>query len=230
MYNTAYLAQPAPRIAAMFPKGVAAFEAQGPCTTDLLFNTELSSIAHAVESRVNEFVLGRVCARAALAELGLPPTPIPTDKNRAPVWPTGFTGSISHTNGYCVAVVGKVKQVNQKTGITAIGLDIEKIGQVLPEIWPSVMVENEISLLKSLEAKNREVFSTVIFSAKEAFYKAQYQLTQDWVDFCDATIDLFTDSFTVNLRNTELPIAGQALSFKGRYMISKNQVITAFSI
>ena len=34
------------------------------------------------------------------------------------------------------------------------------------------------------------LLAALIFSAKEAFYKAQYELTTQWLDFNDVTLDL----------------------------------------
>jgi len=220
----------APHIAALFPSGVAAFEAQGHYTDDLLFDTERPCIAHAVESRVHEFIAGRICARAALAQLGHPPVAIPVAADRAPIWPSGFTGSISHANGYCVAVAARVKHAGQKKGVTALGVDVEQVGQVLPTIWSQLMCEEEIARLHALDERDRDVSATLIFSAKEAFYKVQHTLTGGWVDFGDATILLSENSFVLRLTNANLAIAQLARSFEGRFSVGSGRVITALAI
>lgn len=224
------IARPAPRIAAMFPAGVAAFAAQGPCTADFLFDTERSCIAHAVGSRVHEFVAGRVCARAALMQLGLPPVPILAGPDRAPVWPSGFAGSISHTDGYCVAVAARVKNADRVKGIAALGVDVEQVGRVLPELWPQLMCEEEIVRLQRLSETERAVNASLIFSAKEAFYKAQYALTGGWVDFGDAAVELLVDSFVLHVNNGDLPIARHARSFEGRFLVCAERVVTVLAI
>lgn len=220
----------APHIAALFPSGVAAFEAQGPYTIDLLFDAERPYIAHAVESRVHEFIAGRVCARAALAQLGHPPVAIPAAADRAPIWPSGFTGSISHAGGYCVAVAARVTDAGRKRGITALGVDVEQVGQVLPTLWSQLMCQKEIARLQALDGRDRDVTASLIFSAKEAFYKAQYTLTGGWVDFGDASIVLLENSFVLNLTNADLAIAQLARSFEGRFLVGSGHVITALAI
>ncbi|GAB3946415.1 hypothetical protein GCM10027614_39920 [Micromonospora vulcania] len=57
----------------------------------------------AVESRRRDFTAGRVCARRAMADLGLPASAVPAAADRAPVWPAGVVGAITHTTGYCAA-------------------------------------------------------------------------------------------------------------------------------
>lgn len=225
-----FFARSAPRIAALFPRGVAAFEAQGPCSANCLFDVELPSISRALEPRVSEFAAGRVCARGALEQVGHSPGPIPAGADRAPIWPQGFTGSISHSDGYCVGVASKVKNAYQESGVSALGVDIERMGRVVPELWPQLMRDEELSRLQTLSARERDVSATLIFSAKEAFYKAQYSLTGTWVDFGDAAIELLIDSFVVHVKNTALPIAQHSRTFKGRYFVSAEQVVTALAI
>lgn len=229
-FSPRLFAHPAPHVAALFPAGVAAFEAQGPGSADWLFDTERACIAHAVESRAHEFAAGRSCARAALSQLGQRSGPIPAGPDRAPVWPPGFTGSISHTRGYCIAVAARVQEDDEKSGFLALGVDVEQAGQVGPELWPQVMREEEITWLGTLSETERTVSAALIFSAKEAFYKAQYTLTQSWVDFDDAAVELLTDSFVLHVKNDALPIAQRARRFEGRFLVSTEHVVTGLVI
>src|SRR3954466_8638481 len=70
-----------------------------------LFPEELPLIASAVEKRRLEFGRGRQCARAALRRLGVPDGPLPSGSQREPLWPAAAIGSITHTEGLCVAAV-----------------------------------------------------------------------------------------------------------------------------
>jgi 4'-phosphopantetheinyl transferase EntD len=127
-------------------------------------------------------------------------------------------------------VASKVKNAYQESGVSALGVDIERMGRVVPELWPQLMRDEELSRLQTLSARERDVSATLIFSAKEAFYKAQYSLTGTWVDFGDAAIELLIDSFVVHVKNTALPIAQHSRTFKGRYFVSAEQVVTALAI
>ncbi|MFP5388692.1 MAG: 4-phosphopantetheinyl transferase, partial [Thermoleophilia bacterium] len=47
---------------------------------------EAEALGNAVEKRRCEFVTGRACARAALAQLGVPAQPIPVGRRGEPLW------------------------------------------------------------------------------------------------------------------------------------------------
>src|SRR4051812_24879633 len=72
---------------------------------------EADAIKAAVPSRRHEFVLGRWCARQALAELGVMARAIPVGHQRMPVWPAGVVGSITHCRGFVGAVVAPADQL-----------------------------------------------------------------------------------------------------------------------
>ena len=59
----------------------------------------------AAPKRQREFLAGRHCAAHALRTAGLPETVGLQD--RAPIWPKGAVGSISHSDARVVAVVSK---------------------------------------------------------------------------------------------------------------------------
>ena len=90
---------------------------------------ERAFVAQAVQSRQTEFALGRALARNALKDIGHlhPTTPvaIPVGGDRAPNWPTGIIGSISHCQDICVAVVAR-----RAASVRAIGVDIERIAAI----------------------------------------------------------------------------------------------------
>jgi 4'-phosphopantetheinyl transferase EntD len=76
-------------------------------------------------------------------------------------------GSICHCAGYCGAVVAR------RATCAGIGFDAEGWGRVRQELWPRIATPTERAWLGSQRAEG-ERWATVLFSAKEAFYKAQY--------------------------------------------------------
>src|SRR3981081_2261214 len=60
-------------------------------------------LRHAVESRQREFLAGRLCAEFALCCLGAASTHVAMGGDRAPVWPDGVVGSITHSGGLAPA-------------------------------------------------------------------------------------------------------------------------------
>ncbi|MEX2466343.1 MAG: hypothetical protein WD995_05500, partial [Gemmatimonadota bacterium] len=95
----------------------------------LLGPTEREAVRNAVPKRRIEFARGRHCARAALVRAGWDRgfVEIPVGAERQPVWPAGFTGSITHCDGLVAAVATRLGP-----NLTAIGLDAEP-ARPLPE-------------------------------------------------------------------------------------------------
>ena len=104
--------------------------------------------------------------------------------DRSPRWPPGICGSISHTQGYCCAVAAP------RRVLVGIGIDVELVGRVDSQVDALVFTRTETEFLASLESRARARAATVIFSAKEAFYKCQRPITQRWLDFTDVTVEL----------------------------------------
>ena len=143
---------------------------------------EREDIASAAPNRQKEFVAGRQLARALSDQLGLPPAPLRRAEDRAPVWPSDRTGSLSHCDTLCVAAVGK------RSAIQSVGVDVETIGRVEQKLWPTLFTEKEADYFNSLAPAVVALETTLFFSAKESFYKCQYPLTQEWVGFQDVEI------------------------------------------
>src|SRR5277367_2552834 len=63
----------------------------------------------AVRARRTEFLAGRACARSALRKLadGRADDAIPIGPDRAPVWPAGIVGAITHAHGFAAAAVAR---------------------------------------------------------------------------------------------------------------------------
>jgi 4'-phosphopantetheinyl transferase EntD len=177
--NPARLSQ---SLQALFPREVTVAEMREAGDASLLLPGEADTLARAVPKRVGEFVAGRLCARRALAEFGIIDFALRVRQDRAPQWPEGIVGSISHTTGLCVAAVAA------EHFIAALGIDCEVVGDVGTELWATICGDAETKWLHSLPAEERPAAVTLIFAAKEAFYKCQYPLTTEWLDFHDLQI------------------------------------------
>lgn len=126
-------------------------------------------IGAAVPRRLAEFAAGRSAARAAMRALGHAPAAIPAGPDRAPLWPAGLTGSITHCDGACLAIMGQTQHWS------GLGLDAEPAASLDPALWPTLLAAGE-SLADGQSA-------LALFVAKEAAYKAQYALSQQLFDF-----------------------------------------------
>ena len=145
----------------------------------LLLPAEAAHLGPVVPKRAQEFAAGRLCARQALAEFGKSAFPLEVAADRQPVWPDLLLGSITHTAGYCAAAVA------ERGHVAALGLDSEVIGDVRAEIWPKICVPMEAAWIESLSGSERAAAVTLIFSAKEAFYKCQFPLVGERLHFHD---------------------------------------------
>lgn len=171
------------RLGGLFPQGAVAAELRELGDADLLLPAEAAKLGRAVPERVREFAAGRLCARRALAEFGILDFPIGVGDDRRPLWPDLMLGSITHTAGFCAAVVAERRRV------AALGIDSEVVGDVDLKIWPRISVPLEAAWVGSLPAPEQAAAVTLIFSAKEAFYKCQYPLGGERLGFHDARVE-----------------------------------------
>jgi len=200
---------------ALFPEGVVAAELHGAAPAGLLTESEAHAVSHCAPKRIGDFTAGRLCARRALEAFGVRDFSLLPAEDRQPRWPQGYVGSITHTEGYSAAVAGRGARFR------SLGVDAETIAAVHAELWPRILLEAERRQLAQLRAPpDRERTAALIFAAKEAFYKCQFALTGEWLEFEDLHIESEdfgrdTGQFSVRpcrmlkLRHTGALIAGR---------------------
>jgi 4'-phosphopantetheinyl transferase EntD len=213
------------RVCSLFPPGVAAAELREKGDPAQLLPEEAAYLGRAVPKRIQEFAAGRVCARRALCEFGIVDFPIRVADDRQPIWPDRIRGSITHTAGFCAAVVAERRRIG------AVGLDSEVVGDVNAEIWPSICVSVETAWLSSLPPSQRTAAVTLIFSAKEAFYKCQYPVVREFLDFRDVSVEAAAwgaseGVFTIRPTRDIAIARGLTLPLQGRYLFHE-QFVTA---
>jgi 4'-phosphopantetheinyl transferase EntD len=193
-----------------------------------LFPEEQALVARATEKRRREFTTGRACARAALAALGLPATPILRGYRGAPQWPDGIVGSITHCPGYCAAAVARTQD------LVTIGLDAEPNAALPGGVLELVSQPAERARLRELAAQWPETgWDRLLFCAKEAVYKAWFPLTGQWLGFADAdiTIDPTEGAFTARLQVPGPVVNGSPLtSFTGSWLASDDLLLAAIAL
>ncbi len=175
---------PEPNLAGLFPGAVVVRERRVPGDAADLLPSEAAFVKNARPKRINEFAAGRWCARSALAQLGQPHVALHPAADRQPNWPPDYVGSITHTTGFCAAAVARRSQIQ------AIGLDSEVVGAPSADIWATICRDEELTWVTSLPETARPAAVTLLFSAKEAFYKCQYPLVGEWLDFHDLAVQV----------------------------------------
>lgn len=205
---------------ALLPPGIIAFETRDFRHSPALWPDERLAVSNAVPKRVEEFAAGRACARRALAELGHAPAALLRGAGRAPAWPANATGSITHSDGYCAAAVAS------RDAFAAIGIDAETLGRVDEAIARRICTPEEQARLSALDPERRAEAATILFSAKEAFFKCQHALGGNLNEFRNVELLLEDGAFRVTLRRP----SSVSLPLEGRYAIAGGMVFTGIAL
>ncbi|MEC8614473.1 MAG: 4'-phosphopantetheinyl transferase superfamily protein [Verrucomicrobiota bacterium] len=153
--------------------------------TDEFLQEERQLVESWAPHRQREFARGRMCARRALDSLGVGVAGLLPDSDGIPQWPEGVFGSISHCRGVVMAIAAN------SADCRLIGLDLEKINRLSAGAISKVLHPIEESFAGSDQLK-----ASILFSLKEAFYKAQFPKWRVVANFRDLAleVDLANDS------------------------------------
>lgn len=213
----------------LLPPPVSACEAFEDAADPELLPEEERLVARAVRKRRQEFATVRMCARRALAGIGVAPLPLLHGARGAPVWPEAVVGSMTHCAGYRAAAVARSRD------ILTIGLDAE-VNHPLPSrgVLEAVTVAEERAQITSLAIRRPDVcWDRLVFSAKESVYKAWFPLTGRWLDFDEAEIrlDPGAGTFTAALRVPGPVTGGSRLTgFTGGWLARDGLLVTAIAV
>jgi 4'-phosphopantetheinyl transferase EntD len=208
---------------ALFPPGVAVAVLGERDATPRLLDAEVELVARAVERRRDEFARGRACARSALAQLGVAPSAILVDPSRAPMWPAGIVGSITHCERLAAAAAC------WRGRILGLGLDAETFEPLEPEIAEMICTARERRATPAALGLDEALAAKLIFSAKEAVHKCIQPLTGVALDFPEVEIALNPGSRDFAVR----PVAARAEALpqlrriSGRWHVSPTHILTA---
>ena len=209
-----------------------------------LGNNVSNRAASARQTR-QEFVRGRQAAYAALRAVGFVDhsaceSNSPDDltesyltdvvgKNadRSPHWPAGYVGSITHSRNWIVAAAA------QSGDLASIGIDSEPIAT--PEqaalLKQDIGHATEWQLLEAIGLSLPVAF-TLLFSAKEAFYKCWYPLKQRFLDFPDVIARRIQPEQNVSSDHIQLGMIAlelaepDAMQLMVRYCITAQDIFT----
>lgn len=183
---------------------------------------ERAAVAAAALQRQREFATGRAAAREALAHLGIPPVALPVAASRAPVWPPGVVGSITHCRGYVAASVARAGD------LAAIGIDAEPDTGLPDDVAALALSVDERQGLRDLQAREcapSADLACVAFSAKEAVYKAWTAITGQFLDFHEVTLTLHPSQGVFHAVLD--PRRPRPHRLSGRYRVGHGLVVTA---
>lgn len=192
------LAQAQAVIARLFPDGVAVTVSDPLAQTGQPLGPEGAHLTNAVTKRRNEFRAGRVAAADAMRKLGQPLRPVFAGEDRAPIWPEGLRGSISHSDTLCAAALTDQPLY--------LGLDVEAYTPLSANLLPTICSDAECA---KLSGPRQLQLAKLLFSIKEACYKAQYPLTNEVFGFhhFDVSLDLDQQTFVATFTQNVAPFA-----------------------
>ena len=78
-------------------------------------------LVHAVTKRKSEYFIGRYMASIGLKKMQVNTLHVPIGKHREPIWPSGVTGSITHTKDMAICVLANRNQLDY------LGIDLENV-------------------------------------------------------------------------------------------------------
>lgn len=201
--------------------GVALVAAHVDFVEGPLYPEEDDAVRRAVERRVREFRAGRMAARCALEDLGVPPCAIPRRADRRPVWPQAVTGSITHAGSLAVAAVA------DSTAVCGLGVDLEECGRIGAPLHDKLFTPAE-------RARYRDApddWPTLLFSAKEAGYKAVNPVVGDFIGFQEAEVDVDWSRRAFRLRYIGAHARNRIMALgAGSFAFADGYVITVFRI
>ncbi|WP_127956903.1 4'-phosphopantetheinyl transferase family protein [Serratia microhaemolytica] len=185
------------------------------------FPTHLS---RAVTKRRAEYLAGRYLARLLLAQFGYPNVILPRGEDRAPCWPTGIIGSLSHNIDTVLCAV------QPTTGRVGVGIDVESCLSIerAEELLAMIAQDSEAAWLRQ-QGYRFDFLLTLLFSAKESLFKAVYPHVGCYFDFLDAMIvelNLPQGYFELELQKTLNVCFYRGRRFSGRFWFNDQRVTT----
>ncbi|MBH1929630.1 4'-phosphopantetheinyl transferase family protein [Serratia rubidaea] len=181
-------------------------------------------LSAAVAKRRAEYLAGRLLARQALEALGHPQQVVARGADRAPVWPVGIAGALSHNADTALCAVAPATRGG------GVGLDVETQmpAQRAEQLWSGIVNPAEQAWLRQ-QPLPFSLALTLTFSAKESLFKALYPQVRRYFDFLDAHIvalDPQAQTFTLALLQDLTPQCPAGRRFNGRFMLDGDNVTT----
>jgi 4'-phosphopantetheinyl transferase EntD len=156
-----------------------------------LLPEELAAFETSVDKVRRASGAARIVARELLVQLGLPPSPLPKSPRGMPVWPDGVLGSMAHDSSLAVAAAALSRD------FVCLGIDVEPAEPLPPDLLDLVATRREREKIELDPYGGR-----LLFTAKEAVYKAVYPIDHVFLEHHDVEID-FT-SGTATVRNSRI--------------------------
>ncbi|MCG7562694.1 4'-phosphopantetheinyl transferase superfamily protein [Pseudoalteromonas sp. McH1-42] len=179
-------------------------------------------LSRAVAKRKAEYLAGRHCASQALKALGRPHTIVASADSRAPIWPEGIQGTITHTQELAMAMV------SDDPLVLGLGIDLERkmSDKQEQELQKQILAKEEQTAFEQLSQVQASPL-TLIFSAKESIFKALYPVVQRFFGFEAACLNDFShNQLHLTLTETLHETLPQGTQISVYYQLNDELVLT----
>ena len=140
-----------------------------------------AALRRSVRKRQIAFLGGRLCAERSLRRLGVDAPEVHQAADGRPLWPCGTEGSISHTEHSAYAVALHAGQC------ISLGIDSELVDPSANAAIAELCCTRH-ERVRWLAGRLDAVTPTLIFSAKEAYYKAVHRMTERFMNFGEVEV------------------------------------------
>jgi enterobactin synthetase component D len=186
------------------------------------------TLDRAVPKRKAEYLAGRFCAKQALAKHSIENFVIKSDKNRAPLWPDGIKGAITHSNHNALVAV------NNSPDVLGIGIDVESVmtDKTMNDVKEAIVKGDEnrfLDMSPSIPGTTAGTVVSLIFSIKESFFKAAYPSTGFYFDFDAVTVtvlDFDKKIFSLTVNQDLNPKIRPGMQYSGQFCFVGEQVLS----
>lgn len=186
--------------------------------TSVLRKREFDAIKGSVLKRCKEYSTCRYFIHQAFENFGIKDIAIPKSKDGNPLWPNGFTGSISHCDHLGVVIVLK------SDGSTFAGIDIECNKSIPKTVIELILNKKEIKKCKELYLVNPNInWQTLIFSVKETAYKYWHNKVKYKLKASECEVTLIPEESLFHVKTLVLSNIHEII---GEYFLVDNHFIT----
>ncbi|MBP3061252.1 enterobactin synthetase component D [Ectopseudomonas chengduensis] len=180
-----------------------------------------------VAKRQAEYLAGRLCAREALRRVTGQASVPAVGEDRAPQWPRGVVGSITHGDNWAAALVAARDQWR------TVGMDVERLlpHERAQRLQGEILTPAELQHLQALDEETRATRISLTFSLKESLFKALYPLTLTRFYFHDAELlDIDQDRARLRLLIDLHPDWRTGAELDGQFVLFDNKVLSLVAV
>ncbi|AOX99755.1 hypothetical protein BJP62_04355 [Jeongeupia sp. USM3] len=185
-----------------------------------------AALAGAALKRRLEFLAGRDCARDALRRAGYDGNaPLAIGDDRAPQWPAGWVGAITHSHGLALAAVAPAARQ------CGLGIDVEPWVDAARADRLRAQVGSDSEWQRAPAGSSDAEWFITVFSMKESLFKALYPQVRRYFGFHDAeVVAASADAATLRLTTTLSDACPQSAEYTLRIARSDGFVLSLCAV